>query len=164
MSDRSDFLTQTRIAIVKKCTFSSSWNNPNGGQVHYHLLELDNGDSGTCGRQKINPDDMREGCEIEYSVTNGKIKFVRNTGLNANSYKMNKPTNKNNFKGGGGRPKATLDSFLGYSYAYAKDLVVAGKTTKKDIENLRQIAETIYSHIEELLKKGEQQDEQQKLM
>jgi hypothetical protein len=145
--------TGTKISVVKKCTFTSTWDNPQGGTLYYHNVEFINGDTGVCGRTKQEPDDMTIGKEVEYLIpANNKIKFIRNTGVPVNSYSYNKPSGNVQNKTGGGRPKAGPDTFLGYSYAYAKDMVIAGKTKPKDLEDLKSIAEQIYTHIKELLK------------
>jgi len=145
----------TKISVVQKCVFTSTWDNPQGGLIYYHNVSFENGDSGLCGRTKQNPDDMKEGNEVEYSIpANNKIKFVRSTNSfsSNNQYKQTENKQSNNVQQYKGKPKATSDTFLGYAYAYAKDMVVAGKTKPKDIEDLKTIAEGIYNHIKQLLK------------
>lgn len=137
-----------KISKVTKCTFISEWVNQMGSTVYYHVLTLENGDTGSCGRVKKCPDDMSEGAKIEYTITEDKkIKFVKQI---TNNNMENKYGKKSNYA-------KTPEDFLGYAYAYAKDMVVAGKTSKEDVENLQFIAKEIYKHITELLENGNQE-------
>lgn len=142
-----------KLSKIKSVNFTSEWKSPAGSSVYYHEIELENGDIGNVGRNKKLPDDMKVGSEIEYSISDKKIKFVKSMNNNESSYKSNNKyynkgnNNYNNNKG--------PESYLGYAYAYAKDMVVAGKTSKEDLENLQHIAESIYSHITSLLNKNE---------
>jgi hypothetical protein len=53
-------------------------------------------------------------------------------------------SSSNAFKG---KPKPTAqEQFLGYSWSYAKDLLIAGKT-RSDMDELKAMAEYIYSNI-----------------
>jgi hypothetical protein len=132
----------TKTSKVSKCTLSSEWKSPGGFTVYYHLLHLENGDTGNCGRKEKYPEDLNVGTEIEYELNDNKIKFIKKIDR-YNTYSGKKKTATTYDK----KP----DDFLGYAYAYAKDMVIAGKTTKKDLESLKDIAETIYIHISFLL-------------
>ena len=133
-----------KVSKITKVSFSSEWKSPSGGIVYYHELEFANGDSGNCGRNKKLPEDMQVGMEIEYVLNDKKIKFVKATEYMNNTNNFKKKT----FSSG----KRGPEEYLGYAYAYAKDMVVAGKTSQEDIKNLGVIAESIYAHIKELLK------------
>jgi hypothetical protein len=144
---------QTKISIVKKCVFTTAWQNQQGGTIYYHNITFENGDTGVCGRTKQSPEDMAEGVEIEYCIpAPNKIKFVKKTNIPSYQYNKGSESAKNQQPKYNGKPKANPDTFLGYAYAYAKDMVIAGKTKPKDIADLRSIAEGIYSHIKDLLK------------
>jgi len=146
-----------KVSKVKSVNFTSEWKSPAGATFYYHEIELENGDTGNVGRNKTLPDDMKVGLEIEYSIEGKKIKFVKtmNNAETPNYYKNNKYYNKNN---GNYNSNKSPESYLGYAYAYAKDMVVAGKTSKEDLENLQVIAESIYAHISELLKSESNND------
>lgn len=138
-----------KVSRIVKVNFDSEWTPPAGGRtIYYHYIEFENGDAGNVGRTSKLPRDMKEGLEIEYSMENNKIKYVGMSGItqgNPNSRENTKSYSKNFQK------KAKPEDFLGYAYSYAKDLVVAGKTKKEDIKNLKEIAEEIYYHIAEIL-------------
>jgi hypothetical protein len=42
--------------------------------------------------------------------------------------------------------------YLGFSASYSKDLVIAGKTSKKDIEDFKKIMMEIYTQIKSIQK------------
>ena len=137
-----------KTAKVTKCQIQSKWLSPTSNKyVYYHEIHFDNGDKGVCGRMAENPDDMKIGCSVEYDITNEKIKFIKSAYAENNGY------NKKDKKSFG--YKKNPDDFLGYAYSYAKDMVIAGKTSKKNVDDLKKIAQTIYSHVIELLKKEE---------
>jgi len=141
-----------KTSKITKVIFTTNWVNPKGGTIYYHEIEFANGDSGSVGRNRQNPEDMKVGMEIEYQINDKKIKFVKAIGDMNN----NNDFSKKKFVSGG---KKGPEEFLGYAYAYAKDMVVAGKTSPEDLNNLQMIAETIYSHIKSLLKDEKQQKE-----
>ena len=131
-----------KTSKIVKCTYTSNWLSPSGTKIYYHELVFENGDSGSCGRMQQSPDDIKEGATIEYEINDRKIKFIRN---------MDSGFKSKGLKKAGKHPH----EFLGYAYSYAKDLVVAGKTTPKDMENLKFMAEEIYTHIINLLHQEE---------
>jgi hypothetical protein len=122
------------------------WNNPNNNTtVYYYFIKLENGDFGSCGRMVENPLDMQVGCTINYEMDGTKIKYIKpQQQVSSTQSSERKKT----------AYKKAPDDFLGYAYAYAKDLVVAGKTKPKDITDLKEIAEIIYSHVTTLLTEG----------
>lgn len=120
-------------AKITRTIFVSEWSNPQGGQVYYHEIELDNGDKGQIGSKEKMPDKLNPGSELTYVIEStprgNKIKAVmQNSGFNR-----------------GGKP--TVDpraQFIGFVHAYAKDLVVAGKIEIKDINGA---AESMFKNM-----------------
>ena len=146
-------MATVKTSKVLKCEFKNPWTNPKGDTVYYHDIVLDKGDSGSCGTMVKEPDELKVGAEISYTMKGDKIKIDRQN-ASAPAAKKTAPRKTNSGtnagKGAGyGNPKHT--AFLGYSYAYAKDLVVAGKTSEEDLQNLQHIAQEIYKHIGDLL-------------
>ena len=133
-------------SIIAKCVYTSPWQAPNGSTIHYHELTMQNGDIGNVGKKVVNPPDIAVGVEIEYTIDGKKINIVKQN--NAEQVQGNNPQYK---KKSSYAAKPT--DFLGYSYAYAKDLVVAGKVSEADMKDLKRIAELIYAHIGELINK-----------
>ena len=129
---------------VTKSTFSNEWQNPSGGTTYYFDLILANGDTGSIGVMDKNSEKVVVGYELNYTMINGKIKAV--------SMPNNAPTSKPSSGGTTTRPygKPNHNSFLGYTWGYAKDLIIAGKTMK-DVEELNQVARYIYNEIGKML-------------
>jgi len=151
-------MSESKKSKVVKCKFIDTWQNPKGGTVYYHELTLDNGEIGNCGTMEKYADKITEGVEIHYKIDGNRIKLVQvqESGPKASSESKSKskPSQKSQgvAKSSSGYSNAAKKvGFLGYSYSYAKDLVVAGKTSKKDRDNLREIAEEIYGHIGDIL-------------
>ena len=114
----------TKTSKIIKCVFTNTSPAPDGKPIYYFSMQFENGDVGYCGRMLREPQDMKEGQNMEYEIIGTKIKYIKpqQQPSNAQSSERKKTTYK----------KAP-DDFLGYAYAYAKDLVVAGKTKPKDI-------------------------------
>jgi hypothetical protein len=122
-----------KTATITRTVFKNTWDNPKGGQVFYHDIELDNGDKGSIGSKEKEPSKLNPGQSITYTLDNGKIKAVQaqNGGF------------------GGFKPKAPIDpriQFISFSMSYAKDLCVAGKIEDK---KLITTFELIYGKMEE---------------
>lgn len=140
-----------KTSKVTKCVFSNEWKNPSGSFTYYHDIILENGDTGSIGSMEKYSKKFTEGTEIDYTLENGKIKIVstvENNYSNQNSYQGgNKKQNTSNYNNQ--RP-AKQDQFLGYAWSYAKDLIVAGKTSE-DLEELNKCARYIYDEIGKML-------------
>lgn len=154
---------EQKTSKIEKCKFIRLWNNPNGRDLYYHELTLANGDIGNVGTVDKYPDKIEEGRVISYTIKGDSIKLVSVETIATQSQGSGGSPNhgkkqKGNSGGGGGRAKSQAD-YLGFSYSYAKDLVIAGKTTKKDIDALKKIAEEIYAHVGELFHKGSLADQ-----
>lgn len=122
-----------KTAKITRTVFVSEWSNPQGGQVYYHQIELDNGDSGQIGSKEKMPSKLNPGSELTYTIEStsrgNKIKAVV-AGYPA-GFKGRPPID----------PRA---HFIGFSAAYAKDLVVAGKM---DIKDMNGGAESIFKNM-----------------
>lgn len=120
-------------ARITRTVFVSEWNNPNGGQVYYHEVELDNGDKGQIGSKEKMPAKLNPGSELNYTIETtprgNKIKAVMD---------------KAQMFGGKKQVQDPRAQFIGFSAAYSKDLVVAGKLDLKDMNGA---AESIFKNM-----------------
>lgn len=109
-------------ARITRTVFVSEWSNPQGGNVYYHEVELDNGDKGQIGSKEKMPAKLNPGQELTYTIEvtsrGNKIKAVQGD----KQFGAKKPQID---------PKVQMISFAA---AYTKDLVVAGKVEMKDFE------------------------------
>jgi hypothetical protein len=126
-------------AKIVRTVFVSEWNNPKGGQIYYHKIELDNGDTGQIGSKEKMPAKLNPGQELHYTIEatdkGNKIKAVM-------------PVFAGDSKPGGGRP--VIDpraQFIGFSASYAKDLVIAGKV---DLKDMNLLTERIFDNMAKL--------------
>ena len=132
-----------KTGIIVNCELTGEWPNPNGATVYYHRLTLDNGDVGNVGVMEKYSPKIKNGNLIQYTMdAKSKIKILSNatqTSLLGDS----KPAAQAKDAGGAKKtynngPKSPVD-FLGFTWGYAKDLVIAGKTMK-DMEELNSMA------------------------
>lgn len=118
-------------AKITRTVFVSEWSNPQGGQVYYHEIELDNGDKGQIGSKEKMPEKLNPGNELTYTIEatsrGNKIKAVSAQGFSVGSKKFSVD------------PKTQMISF---AMAYTKDLVVAGKVP---LDNMSSYFEKIYN-------------------
>jgi hypothetical protein len=120
-----------KTAKITRTVFVSEWTNPQGGQVYYHTIELDNGDSGQIGSKEKMPVKLNPGTELTYTIEatsrGNKIKAVT-------------PNQGSSFRGRQSvDPKTQMISF---AMAYTKDLVVAGKVP---LETMSSYFDKIYT-------------------
>ncbi len=112
-----------KTAKITRTVFISDWRSPQGNQVYYHQIELDNGDSGQIGSKEKMPAKLNPGSELTYTIEEtsrgNKIKAVV-TGAPAGFKGRTMP-----------EPRIQMISFAA---AYTKDLVVAGKFGMQDFE------------------------------
>jgi len=149
-----------KTATILKANFTGEWTNPAGKTVYYHELTLDNGEIGNIGLMEKYPNKISTGTIIQYTIdAKRKIKIINDTNnpLNMSSAANAKPQTSNQAlpkKSYGSMQKSPVD-FLGFTWGYAKDLVIAGKTMD-DVEELNKIARYIYDQITQMLNdKGE---------
>jgi hypothetical protein len=116
---------------ITRTVFVSEWTNPQGGQVYYHTIELDNGDSGQIGSKEKMPVKLNPGSELTYTIEatsrGNKIKAV--TQNQGSPFKGRQSVD----------PKTQMISF---AMAYTKDLVVAGKVP---LETMSSYFDKIYT-------------------
>ena len=110
-------MEQQKTAKITRTTFVSEWMSPQGSQVYYHSIELDNGDSGQIGSKEKMPSKLNPGSELTYTIEEtargNKIKAVMPAGAAGGFRGRTMP-----------EPRIQMISFAA---AYTKDLVVAGK-------------------------------------
>ncbi len=158
-----------KIATIEKCVLTGEWVNPEGGIVYYHQLTLSNGDIGNIGIMgQQYPEKISEGITISYTIDpRNKIKLMTNsftptpakksamttkkTKGNADLFSQ-APATQNTYpkKASGGYSKSPAD-YLGFTWGYAKDLIVAGKTMA-DVDEMNKMARYIYDQIKDMLK------------
>jgi len=158
-------MATVKTSKILKCKFLRVWNNPNGKDLFYHELTMENGDIGNVGTVDKYPEKIDENRTISYTLDGNKLKLEavetvasQSQGSGGSAASSKKGKSGGGGGGGGGRAKSQAD-YLGFSYSYAKDLVIAGKTTKKDMDNLKKMAEEIYAHVGELFRKGSLADQ-----
>lgn len=121
---------ETKTAKIVRTVFVSDWISPQGGQVYYHEIELDNGDRGQIGSKEKMPAKLNPGQELTYTIESSsrgnKIKAVTQTPQFAGKRAMPEP-------------KVQMISF---AMAYTKDLVVAGKVP---LDNMSKYFDKIYT-------------------
>ncbi len=146
--------TQVKKAKVIVCNFTKEWLNPITKKfIYYHSIIMDNGDIGTIGKMEKTPKEISVDSILEYTISDkGKIEIVTSSNKTkkeevakeqtSKESPLKKPFNKDRIKG--------QEAFLGYAWSYAKDLIIAGKTSK-DLKELDKVAEHIYNKIGEML-------------
>tara|TARA_R110001599_G_scaffold288252_1_gene491101 strand:+ start:118 stop:519 length:402 start_codon:yes stop_codon:yes gene_type:complete len=124
---------------IVKSVFSNEWTNPSGGTTYYYDVALLNGDVGSCGVSEKDSVRVKVGSQVNYQINGTKIKIV--------SVENSAEKKYSGYKKGG---RITKDSMLGYSWSYAKDAWIGGKTMA-DIQELDEMATYIYNRIGEML-------------
>lgn len=132
-----------KTAKVIECKFDKSWNPPTGGTLYVHNLKLSNGESGVIYHKQNMPGEILEGAEITYSINEkGKISISQK---NNQQQSYTKKPQVNSRQG--------ID-IIGYSFSYAKDLIIAkinnGEKIKNISEELIKTAEPIFNKMNEL--------------
>ncbi len=116
-----------KTSKITRTIFKNIWNNPKGGQVFYHEIELENGDKGQIGCKEQQPQKLNPGNELTYTIE-----------LDSRGNKIKAVVPNQGFSGAGGFKKATLPDpkvqMISFAMAYTKDLVVGGKVTMQDLE------------------------------
>jgi hypothetical protein len=137
-----------KTSIIKDVSFTGNWTAPNGDILYYHNLVLENGDTGSVATAEKYASKIEVGKEVTYILNGTKMKLQQPEGANntPSTYSGNNSARKKTYS----RSKSASD-FLGYSCSYAKDLVIAGKTKKTDVEAYKRIAKEIYAHVQQLL-------------
>lgn len=112
-------------AKITRTVFKNIWNNPQGGSVFYHEIELENGDKGQIGCKEQMPSKLNPGNELTYTIETTdrgtRIKAINPVQSSFSSGGAKKPVQD---------PKVQMISF---SMSYTKDLIVAGKVPMPDL-------------------------------
>lgn len=103
----------------------------------YFQIEFDNGESGLYTSKNEEQNKFIVGNVADYIL---EVK----QGPKGDYNKITVPQSANFFKGGGKPPVDPRVQFIGYSAAYSKDLVVAGKIS---FENMNREAESIFKNM-----------------
>lgn len=134
---------------IIKSSFTTEWAAPNGSKVYYHELIMENGDKGSCGLKEKSPPKIWSGAKVTYTIdAKTKIKILSSDMEDPQDDFIQEHTDR--MKKGKGK-SSQQESFLGYAWSYAKDLVIAGKTMD-DVQELKNVAKFIYNEIGEMLK------------
>lgn len=123
-----------KTAKITRTVFKNVWNNPKGGQVFYHDIELDNGDKGSIGSKEQMPAKLNPGAELTYTIEGNKIKAVVPAQQPSGGQWPNRSKTAP-------EPRIQMISF---AMAYTKDLVVAGKV---DIKNMAVQFDILYNEM-----------------
>lgn len=111
-----------KTAKITRTTFKTVWDNPKGGQIFYHDIELDNGDKGSIGSKEKMPAKLNPGSDLTYTIDGNKIKaFVATQQSGGGGSFQKKPQIE---------PRIQM---IGFAMSYTKDLVVAGKVELKNM-------------------------------
>lgn len=160
-------------ARVVSCTFKrSQFIEHINKTIFYHDLELDTGETVECGVIEKNPDKIAAGQMIKYTFKDGDMKTIKLEKQSSGAPSSSKPNNSNSSKGNSEnksaapktKPLAPKSSgmrkgeahyeYIGFAMSYAKDLVIAGKTTDQDVNDLLRVGGKIYNEIGKWLLNG----------
>lgn len=70
-----------KTSVIKSSKFAREWNNPKGGVIYYHDIQLENGDKGSIGSKDKMPDFLKEGKTLSYTIEGDKIKKAKLEGF-----------------------------------------------------------------------------------
>lgn len=141
---------------VVSCIFEKEWLNPLSKKlIYYHDVITDQGHILSIGTMDKNSVRIKKGAVLEYTIDeNSKAKIISSsTDVNkiAEQALIDKQQReeKELIKNEKTRIKGQ-ETYLGFTWAYAKDLIIAGKTME-DMEELNKIARYIYEEIGKML-------------
>lgn len=125
---------------ISSLVFQNDYNTPQNRILKVYNVQLEDG---TTGNTYLKPDhNFKEGSEVDYELSNGKIKLSE--AQSQNSSQKSNPSNNQH----------TITYYLGYAYGYAKDIAIAeanlSKSKQVDTDRLKQLAEEIYNHMGKL--------------
>lgn len=128
-----------KVSKISQSVFSNEWTNPSGGTTYYFDIVFANGDSGSIGVTDKFSDKVKVGTELNYQIINGKIKVNQMSNTPKTDYPKTYSKGRN-----------SQEQYLGFTWGYAKDLIIAGKTME-DVEELNKVARYIYDQIGDML-------------
>lgn len=148
-----------KTSKVTSCIYTSEWKHPSSSAVtYYHKLTLENGDVLDCGTTIKDHPKIAEGRTLTYSANGNKMKLTSSdyegkspAPISNGATTKSAPAGAKSYpaKSSGGYGKKP-DDFLGFTWGYAKDLIIAGKTMD-DVEELNKVARYIYSQLKDML-------------
>jgi len=127
---------------ITRTVFREAWNNPKGGVIYYHDIELENGDKGQIGTKTQDPAKLNPGQMLDYTLT---------TTERGNKIKVNQPP----FQPGNQKPGGKYSGIgptVGAAVNNAVAMFIAGKIAK---EKIFPTADWLVKHTLELQKKYE---------
>lgn len=139
----------TKKSKIVHCSFKNTWQSKDGGTIrHYYNLEMENGDDGSGGFEKIGQYKEGDTLEYEYNETDKVFKIIHKKPASPQKSGGIAPRNY------GSNGKRSPEDYLGFIYGYAKDIHIAeiqvtGK--KVPLANLKKNVEEMYSHLQEIL-------------
>lgn len=147
-----------KFAKVVSCKYDKEWLNPISKKiVYYHDIILDNGDICNIGAMDKNSTRIKKGAILEYKIdASGKTKLLSSSNdakkIAEAAVESKKEKGFKTFQASESeKPRIKgQEAFLGFSWSYAKDLIIAGKDSK-DLEELNKVARYIYNEIGKML-------------
>jgi hypothetical protein len=141
---------------IVSCVFETEWLNPLSKKIiYYHDVITDSGHILNIGSVDKNSNRLKKGAVIEYIIDEKAKTKLLSSSVDANKIaeqalidKQSKEE-KEQSKTEKGRIKGQ-EGFLGFTWAYAKDLLIAGKTME-DMDELNKMARYIYEEIGKML-------------
>lgn len=136
---------------ILQCEYKDEWLNPaSNKKLYIHEIVTDNGGKGQVFTVEKNSPRISVGTYIEYEYDFIKDKIKIHSSSVDKSPTISKTGEKLEVKSKL-PPSARQESYLGYAWSYAKDLIIAGKGIK-DVEELDKVATYIYERIGKQLK------------
>jgi hypothetical protein len=120
-------MNKIKTAKVTSCKFTSEWVNPMSRKIiYYHEVTTDAGDLASCGTIEKDSHRIAVGARIEYEINDNGRMILHSSSNDKKAEDEPKDSKTDNKKS---RIKGQ-EAFLGYAWSYAKDLIIAGKTSK----------------------------------
>jgi hypothetical protein len=140
-------MSKVKTGTVKSVKFTSEWLNPMSKKIiYYHEVTTDSGDFASCGTIEKDSHRIAVGAKIEYEINENGRMILHSSSNDKKQEEEQKDSKSENKKS---RIKGQ-EAFLGYAWSYAKDLIIAGKTSK-DLKELDKVAKHIYDEIGKML-------------
>jgi hypothetical protein len=156
-----------RKGVISKVEYLQEWLNPiNNKFIYYHVIQFEDGQTGTVGVMEQFSPRIGVGEILLYEIDEKlKIKIQESSHDKHSELKPKEPESKKPALKKDMKKESTSESetntkiitrikgqegFLGYSWSYAKDLIIAGKSMK-DVEELNKVARYIYNEIGKML-------------
>lgn len=143
-----------RLGKVASCVFDKEWLNPVSKKIiYYHDVITDMGDILSIGVMEKNSARIKKGAMIEYILDQaGKTKIISSSSdakKIAEQAVAEKQLRGERASVSMNRTKGQ-ETYLGFAWSYAKDLIIAGKTMN-DVEELNKVARYIYEQMGKML-------------